>query len=1055
MKENFGHWGEWELIELIGEGSFGKVYKARKRMLDKFHYAAVKIVSIPQNDQQLRNERANGLSEESLYDYFHSIVQEWHSEIELLETLKGVTNIVSIEDYQIVPHEEEIRWDIFIRMELLTQFNEFTFTKKLCVKDVLKLGIDICRALEYCHKINIVHRDIKPENIFVSKFGDFKLGDFGIARQLERTTTSMSKKGTNMYMAPEVYKGDHYDFTVDIYSLGLVLYRLFNYNKMPFIPIDGSNLTFSDRENSIVRRMRGEDISNPILASVDISKVILKACAFNPKDRYQSVNDFLDDLIYLHSHELENSTVVDMSVFAQSSTNKSIKSYIKEQSAQRPINENSNENLAYCTSDIIEVLSEKTSGIFGSENEKSFEHELTRGIFQGSSKTKEETTAKSEKKNDLNTEISVEPAVVKPTVIEQKNVGNSVNHNDVNIPKKPFEKRKSKGLAWVSVLGVLLLVGTLFITQGFGLFSQGNQEVEIPNVVYTSQQEAVSQLEGLGLKVSVIEKEDASQPAGTVLEQSVSALNKVTKGSSVQLTVAKAIEKVTIPEVKGMDVGQAKTQLEGLGLIVTIRQTINDAKPLGEVLSQSVTSSTKVDKGTSIELETVIHSEKITVPNVVGKSEAEAKQILSDLGLEVKIVYVINDSQTAGAVFKQSAAANSSVNAGTLIELSVYAKSELITVPAFSGKTLSTYKAEAEKLGFVITSSESYSDSIAKGSIISVNPKVGTKVSKGSKIAVVVSKGKSVETVKIPAGVGSSFATFQTNATNAGLIVSKTDKCSNTVASGLILSLNPNEGTTVNKGTTVNAVVSTGNCPWSDWVTSLPSGVSATTHDIESKTQYQYRDKETTTSSNSTLSGWTKYDEVLTGYGAWGAWQDQSIVESASTSIETRVMHEFFRFYWKTTQGTGNIAYSHTKYSSWATPTFYERLRIPSTNLSTIKYSSSGSGFYYYHAELSSLNVLYRWAGTSTSPFYDSSRLLKVASYTSALAGDYAFSNYYVHWFTSTTNGKMITEYRSRAKIYTYYFYRWSSFSAWQDAAVSSSSTREVNTRIVYRYRLK
>jgi serine/threonine-protein kinase len=394
MNENLGYWGEWELIELIGEGSFGKVYKARKRMLDKYHYTAVKIVSIPQNDQQLRNERANGMTEESLYEYFHSIVQEWHSEIELLETLKGVTNIVSIEDYQIVQHQEEIRWDIFIRMELLTQFNEFAFTKKLFTKDILKLGIDICRALEYCHKIKVIHRDIKPENIFVSKFGDFKLGDFGIARQLERTTTTMSKKGTNMYMAPEVYRGDHYDFTVDIYSLGLVLYRLFNNNKMPFVPTDGTNLTFSDRENSIIRRMRGEVLPNPVFANESISNVVLKACAFNPKDRYQSVNDFLGDLIYLHSHELENSMVVDMSVFAQSSASKSIKSYIKEQSTQKAINDKSDESHAFTASDITEVSSEKTSGIFGSKNEKPMEHEFTRGIFQSSSRTKEEPTSK-------------------------------------------------------------------------------------------------------------------------------------------------------------------------------------------------------------------------------------------------------------------------------------------------------------------------------------------------------------------------------------------------------------------------------------------------------------------------------------------------------------------------------------------------------------------------------------------------------------------------------------------------------------------------------------
>jgi beta-lactam-binding protein with PASTA domain len=997
-EQTYGQWGAWEFIEILGEGSFGRVYKASRQLFGKTNFSAIKVIKIPQNESQINVERSSGASDNAIKEYFMEIVQEWQTEIEMLESIKSAPNVVVVEDYEIIEHPELIQWEIFIRMELLTPFTKRVQMSPFKSSDALKLGTDLCRALEYCSVRNILHRDIKPENIFVSSFGDFKLGDFGIARQLEKTNASLSKKGTYMYMAPEVYRGEQYNASVDIYSLGLVLYKLFNNNRLPFAPQDKELLSFNDREESLGRRIRGDQLPVPVNASDEIAGIILKACAFNPKDRYSNPSEMLRDLQQITLKPEMDKVLVSIE-----------KTY------------------THLTEGIFDQKSRSQNTSKTSELAES-NHELTRGIFQGSSKTKEEPTAKSEKKNDLNTEISVEPAVVKPTVIEQKNVGNSVNHNDVNIPKKPFEKRKSKGLAWVSVLGVLLLVGTLFITQGFGLFSQGNQEVEIPNVVYTSQQEAVSQLEGLGLKVSVIEKEDASQPAGTVLEQSVSALNKVTKGSSVQLTVAKAIEKVTIPEVKGMDVGQAKTQLEGLGLIVTIRQTINDAKPLGEVLSQSVTSSTKVDKGTSIELETVIHSEKITVPNVVGKSEAEAKQILSDLGLEVKIVYVINDSQTAGAVFKQSAAANSSVNAGTLIELSVYAKSELITVPAFSGKTLSTYKAEAEKLGFVITSSELYSDSIAKGSIISVNPKVGTKVSKGSKIAVVVSKGKSVETVKIPAGVGSSFATFQTNATNAGLIVSKTDKCSNTVASGLILSLNPNEGTTVNKGTTVNAVVSTGNCPWSDWVTSLPSGVSATTHDIESKTQYQYRDKETTTSSNSTLSGWIKYDETYV-WSAWSAWSRTVVTASATREVNTKIDKEVSSY----RMATNYYRYKIDGVYGWrwsATPNATYRTHAISFG------GDYGENFFRNDVVPSRLSVFedgYKISGDSAIPSnMGSSR-----------------------WYINTTNYIDVTVYQYRDKVFTYHFYRWKSWSAWQDALVSASASREVQTRTVYRYRLK
>ena len=76
-------------------------------------------------------------------------------------------------------------------------------------KKVVK--IDLCKALEYCQCQNIIHRDIKPENIFVSRFGEFKLGDFGIARELDRSMSGLSEKGTFSYMAPEMYKGEEYD----------------------------------------------------------------------------------------------------------------------------------------------------------------------------------------------------------------------------------------------------------------------------------------------------------------------------------------------------------------------------------------------------------------------------------------------------------------------------------------------------------------------------------------------------------------------------------------------------------------------------------------------------------------------------------------------------------------------------------------------------------------------------------------------------------------------------------------------------------------------------
>jgi len=163
-------------------------------------------------------------------------------------------------------------------------------------RDIIRLGIDICKALELCQRYNIIHRDIKPENIFISDNGDYKLGDFGIARTIERTTSGLSKKGTYSYMAPEVYIGKKYGFSVDTYSLGLVLYRMLNKNRGPFLPQPPEAITYDNREQALARRMSGEPLPRPFYGEGRLGEIVLKACAFDPKDRYSSPQQLRQEL---------------------------------------------------------------------------------------------------------------------------------------------------------------------------------------------------------------------------------------------------------------------------------------------------------------------------------------------------------------------------------------------------------------------------------------------------------------------------------------------------------------------------------------------------------------------------------------------------------------------------------------------------------------------------------------------------------------------------------------------------------------------------------------
>lgn len=282
-------WPEWQIEgEPIGRGSYGKVYKAVRRDHNVESCAAIKVISIPLDSSEVDSLRSEGLDMDATRTYLQGIVNDFVSEIQLMESLKGVQNIVSVEDYKVVEKTDKLGWDIYIRMELLTPFNTYLGGRKMTEAEVIKLGCDICTALEICSKRNIIHRDIKPENIFINDFGDFKLGDFGIARKMENMTAGFSQKGTVNYMAPEVANSGEYDARVDIYSLGIVLYRLLNGNRLPFLENEQQLMNPNDRRNAVERRMRGEKLPRPCDASKVMAEVLLCACAYDPNKRFSS-----------------------------------------------------------------------------------------------------------------------------------------------------------------------------------------------------------------------------------------------------------------------------------------------------------------------------------------------------------------------------------------------------------------------------------------------------------------------------------------------------------------------------------------------------------------------------------------------------------------------------------------------------------------------------------------------------------------------------------------------------------------------------------------------
>lgn len=285
-------WPKWNIVKTIGEGSFGKVFEIARNEYGIEEHSALKVISIPQSESEIQSLKNDGMTDSDTTEYFKGIVNDFVQEIQLMTRLKGSTNVVGYEDFAVIEKNESIGFEILIRMELLTALPNYLRENHFRVYDVIRLGIDMCKALEVCREYNIVHRDIKPDNIFISSKGEFKLGDFGVARTIEKTMAGLSRKGTYSYMAPEIYNGNEYGFEADIYSLGIVLYKLVNNNRDPFLPQYPAVVKYNDKMEAMVKRIQGLELPKPVNADENLARIIFKACAHNPNDRYSHPKDF-------------------------------------------------------------------------------------------------------------------------------------------------------------------------------------------------------------------------------------------------------------------------------------------------------------------------------------------------------------------------------------------------------------------------------------------------------------------------------------------------------------------------------------------------------------------------------------------------------------------------------------------------------------------------------------------------------------------------------------------------------------------------------------------
>ena len=237
MKEKTFFNGRWKVIEEIGKGTTGTVYKAVNNRGGVSSYSAIKEILLPKDKKEILNMYSQGATDSDITEYFENKANEWIAkEVNFLEQFKGNPNIVAIEDHDVLERKDMLGRIVVIRMELLETLEDYILTHKVTDKEILKMGLSILNALVDCEEKKVLHRDIKPQNVFVNKNKIFKLGDFSESKEIQETVSNMTQRGTPNYMAPELYKGERGSKSIDTYSLGIMLYQYFNNNRLPFMP---------------------------------------------------------------------------------------------------------------------------------------------------------------------------------------------------------------------------------------------------------------------------------------------------------------------------------------------------------------------------------------------------------------------------------------------------------------------------------------------------------------------------------------------------------------------------------------------------------------------------------------------------------------------------------------------------------------------------------------------------------------------------------------------------------------------------------------------------
>lgn len=440
--------------------------------------------------------------------------------------------------------------------------------RKILPERAMEIMASALAALDYSHRHGIVHRDIKPGNIMLTRSGDVKVMDFGIARALadqgQTMTQASAVLGTAAYLSPEQARGELVDARSDIYSAGCVLYELLT-GRPPFTGESPVSIAY---QHVSERPVAPTQVDNSLPMALD--NIVLTSLNKRPEDRYATAAEFRGDL---------------ERVIAGSPA-----------TATRPI--------AIPTSVPGQV-----------------------------------------------------------DALDHTRTLDAVDDSD--------DERRANPWLWIGLTLVTIGLVAAMVMFGRSLFAGSSGGIEVPDLKGLTVAEAENELADVGLLLgSQTETNSETVPIGLIVSQDPGSGEQLSRGDRVDVTVSAGTQVSIVPELVGLvSIEDARAKLREVGLELGKVEQVASEEPEGQVLEQTPSAGTQLDAGTRVDIK--VSNGTQLIPDVQGRSEAQAKAILTNAGFEVVVEYAQDNVAPEGTVISQAPEAGQPGRAGAIVSIVV------------------------------------------------------------------------------------------------------------------------------------------------------------------------------------------------------------------------------------------------------------------------------------------------------------------------------------------------------------------------------------------------